>query len=286
MALFATETAASISEFTDVLRRVFAPAPPAAGAVRPGAPTGDAAAAGTASPHVSAGGSLGAAGAVDSIYRWFRGQANVGWNVVPSLARPPHRIDAEQALIKRFRQNAYALLPNPPKTNWEWMFLMQHHGAPTRLVDWTENALCALYFAVAEDRHLGVDGAVWCLDPVGLNKAAYVQPTGGSEFLFFGMDEELDLYDTEGLAKPNKPPVAALAPRYFPRIAAQSGVFTIHHREPEPLNHVHGGAYVGQIVIPTGAKKQLIADLAVLGIRKLTLFPELDAVAALAKEVF
>jgi hypothetical protein len=297
MPLFPDQIASSISEFTDVVRQVFTPAlapVPAPG----GGAAGGAAAGGSAAPPAAAapapaapapGGvpapvAGAATPAADVVFRWFRGQARADWDIVPSLARAPYRIDGEKALIKRFRQNAYSLLPNPPKTDWEWMFLMQHHGAPTRLVDWTENALCALYFSVdSEPLH---DAAVWCVDPVALNKAAYMQPTGGREFLFFGIDSELDQYDTESLSKPNKPPVAALAPRYFPRIAAQSGVFTIHHRDPAPLNQVHGGAHVGKIVVPAGAKKQLLEDLAILGIRRLTLFPELDAVAKFAKEVF
>lgn len=297
MPLFSDQTASSISDFTRVVRQVFAPIrsmpltaggetkptsalvpelPPAAGAVPP--PIVEPARAGVPAPVA------GVSATADPAFRWFRGQANASWDIVPSLARAPYRIDGEKALIKRFRQNAYSLLPSPPKTDWEWMFLMQHHGAPTRLVDWTENALCALYFAV--EKEPDHDGAVWCVDPVALNTAAYLQPTGGGEFLFFGIDTELDQYDTNSLSKPNKPPVAALAPRYFPRIAAQSGVFTIHHREAVPLNQVHGGAHVGKIVVPAAAKTELRNDLAILGIRRLTLFPELEAVATFAKEVF
>jgi hypothetical protein len=56
-----------------------------------------------------------------------------------------------------------------PQNSWEWYFLMQHSGAPTRLLDWTEGALIALYFAV-RNKLDATDAAVWVLDPWSLNE--------------------------------------------------------------------------------------------------------------------
>src|SRR5205809_538057 len=104
---------------------------------------------------------------------------------------------------------------------------MQHHSAPTRLLDWLENPLVGLYFAVTE--HPDSDACVWCLNPLTLNAASYVKPKYAIDIPCFSVDKEMDDYlpskVSSGLAK--KPPLAALAMRYFPRIAAQSGVFTI-----------------------------------------------------------
>lgn len=217
--------------------------------------------------------------------RWFRGQGNAAWKLVPGLGRVAAGVERELALIKRFQQNAYALVDRPPDDPWRWLFLMQHHGAPTRLLDWSENPLVALYFAVSDPCHHDVDGAIWCLDPIGLNKAAYIQPTPRGELPFFGIDTELNWYLTEGLSKPHRPPVAALAPRYFARIVAQSGVFTVTHKQQQALEEAHDGVHVGKIAVPAKAKGQLTEDLAALGITRLTLFPELDAVADHAKLV-
>lgn len=218
--------------------------------------------------------------------RWFRGHGKTTYKLIPSLGRL-QKVGSELALIKRFKQNAVALMAQPPTAPWHWLFLMQHHRAPTRLLDWSENPLVALYFAVANPDHDQHDGDVWCLDPVGLNKAAYVQPTPIGELPFFGMDEELDQYTTESINKSgaDKPPVAALAARYFPRLIAQSGVFTVTHREQVALEDAHGGAHVGRITIPRTSKESLRRDLAVLGITKLALFPELDSVADFAMQV-
>src|SRR5439155_4743749 len=62
---------------------------------------------------------------------WFRGQARRDWQLVPSLARKAAHLRAENALIKRFMQNAAPHLVAPPHEEWEWLFLMQHHRAST-----------------------------------------------------------------------------------------------------------------------------------------------------------
>jgi hypothetical protein len=70
---------------------------------------------------------------------------------------------------------APSLIATPPQDPWDWYFLMQHSGAPTRRLDWTEGSLIALYFAVrdaARDNDASADAAVWVLDPWWLNKLA------------------------------------------------------------------------------------------------------------------
>ena len=56
-----------------------------------------------------------------------------------------------------------------PANNWDWYFVMQHYGAPTRLLDWTEGALHGLYFALRNNYGYD-DAAVWVLNPWKFNK--------------------------------------------------------------------------------------------------------------------
>lgn len=270
------------------------------------------------------------------VTRWFRGQSKSSWRLEPSLARSPTWLSKEAALIKRFRQNATAMIQARPADDWEWLFLMQHHGLPTRLLDWSENPLVALYFATGEHREDGagcaavvtgpddaplpadtsskttgehqvsffaasagqhrvavvpepaleVDGAVWILDPIALNKHAGLR-FEHPDFPSFGDDDVLDQFlpgSVEGSTS-DLHPVAAIARRYFPRLVAQAGVFTIVHRTAHPLDELNGGNLVGRLVVPAEKKKALRAELALLGISQLALFPELPSVAEAAKEV-
>jgi hypothetical protein len=218
---------------------------------------------------------------------WFRGQSKKSWGLVPSLARDPLHLKAENALIKRFMQNATPHITVPPREEWEWMFLMQHHRAPTRLLDWSESPLAALYFAVSDKEYSGAVGAVWCLKPVALNRAANLKFEFEAEIPAFGRDPVLESYLPSRVQEnPSELfPVAIVGPRNTPRMAAQLGTFTINHRLHQPIEKIGDTKHVWRWIIPVVAKPRLLKELAHLGISALTLFPELDRVADLSKEL-
>ena len=218
---------------------------------------------------------------------WFRGQSRKEWKLVPGLARVPGHLAAEGAVIKRFMQNAAPHMISPPRDEWEWIFLMQHHRAPTRLLDWSESPLAALYFAVHNKDEWGKPAAVWCLDPVALNRAANLKFDFEFEIPAFGQDKVLDSYLPSHVREnPSELfPVAIVGPRNTPRMAAQLGTFTINHRLHAPIEQVGTRDHVWRWVIPASAKENILKELNYLGYSALTLFPELDRVADLSREL-
>jgi hypothetical protein len=220
---------------------------------------------------------------------WFRGQVRAKWQLVPSLGRKGVRREAEISLIKRFKQNAFPHIAQRPQTDWEWLFLMQHHRLPTRLLDWTESPLTALYFAVEFDKaHEDEDGAIWCLDPIALNRQANVEYPFETEVPAFDHDKILESYLPRVIASEatsQLSPVAAIASRNSARIVAQQGTFTITHRKMTPVESVGSGDHIWRLIVPAKSKRRLREELQYLHFTELTLFPELDKVAAEARRI-
>ena len=210
---------------------------------------------------------------------WCRGHGNESWPLLPAFYRydPPKR--SEHALLTKFRQSATMLVERPASDSFDWMFLMQHYGVPTRLLDWSESPLVALYFSVGSLE--GEDGALWILKPSELNKHAHIRTAEVDGHVPSFHDEELQNYTIESLRSPDRSnlyPLATIATRNSTRIQAQLGVFTIHHRDPVPIENVGDRSHVRKLRIASGRKATLRRELALLGFSRFQLFPELESV--------
>ena len=110
---------------------------------------------------------------------WYRGCRNQGHTLKPTLYRhkTKTKIDEiallETNLTTRFVQRSLPFLQRSLTDEWDKLFLMQHYGVPTRLLDWSENPFVAIYFAlVSASEPKATDASIWMCDPVAWNQAA------------------------------------------------------------------------------------------------------------------
>ncbi|WP_122522307.1 FRG domain-containing protein [Pseudomonas viridiflava] len=218
---------------------------------------------------------------------WYRGQANSEWALLPGYVRlnnPP----SEATLLKRFKQSAAMLIERHPGESFDWLFLMQHYGVPTRLLDWSESPLVGLYFAVEGHRSDNyADGALWLLRPSELNKHAHINNRDEEGYIPSFDDAELQSYSVDSLAHNKRIellPVATIATRNNARIQAQLGVFTIHHHNSTPIESIGDSSHVIKYKIPKESKASILKQLQILGFGRFQMFPELSSVGLIIKE--
>ena len=138
-----------------------------------------------------------------------------------------------------------------PTTNWDWLALGQHHGLPTRLMDWTRNPLVACYFAVEEE---------WDEDSV-------IYAYHNRWYISIEKHPEPFEYDRVG----------KFIPRHLTRrITAQAGLFTIHPNPYEPFDSDN----IEKLIIPNGIRREMKKTLNKYGIDRYSLFPDLDGLAS------
>ena len=235
---------------------------------------------------------------------WYRGLRNIERKLLPTFCREDCKVNIKDEiyLMNLFKQNAHETLVQTPNSTWEWMFLMRHHKAPSRLIDWTENPLVALYFAVypREDpkNPYADDGVLWCLLPNRLNvvslkwqKDDYTLPmlSANPAEISRGESEAIGIY-LPGISEevpPGPLPAAGIAPRTNRRMQVQISVFTIHHvNNRTPVEQaISDGSHIWRYKIPQTYKEPIYQELRRIGINKRTLFPELDNVAREAKDL-
>lgn len=218
---------------------------------------------------------------------WYRGHQKAYWPLLPKLYRElaatenAHTSDDE--IREDFIKRAPSLTDRKPDNPWEWYFLMQHYGVPTRLLDWSESALVGLYFAIKNNQGYH-DAAVWVLDPWSLNKHAVgrdeVLPPGSPGL---STDDRRrysrwlpDRFKTKA-RWPTSP--VAVYPNYIDRrIIAQKSCFTIHGARRTTLEEllVKRGDRLAKLNIPSYHVDQIKEQLQMSGIDESTVFPDLE----------
>ncbi|MCE9641038.1 MAG: FRG domain-containing protein [Betaproteobacteria bacterium] len=213
---------------------------------------------------------------------WFRGHSMAKWELIPTyhrLKNPP----PESVLINRFKQNANLLITQKMANDFDWLFVMQHYGVPTRLLDWTESPLAGLFFAVTG--HSKADASLWALFPLRLNQQTTAKP---DEVHFLPSFEDALVGNYSTLAIETSPaagvlPLAVIATRNNARIQAQLGVFTICHHSKASLEKIGNGSHLIEYRVPSASKASIQAELRMLAVTKFQLFPELSSVGDLIR---
>lgn len=211
----------------------------------------------------------------------FRGERDARWPLYSSLSRylmnfhvaPKAWPEQERRIIRIFKRKAHQFLDRPPDLDddFQWLALMQHHGAPTRLIDFTWSPYVAAFFAL--ERTLE-DGVVWAINPARVDSSRNFQPAktdprapanfqryyikGTRRFIWMGEPHTMNQ-----------------------RLIAQSGTFAVPGVLDVPIEDIlsDNEHIMAKFVMTQAVRETGMRELYRMNITYATLFPDLDGLA-------
>lgn len=225
----------------------------------------------------------------------YRGMPDVNDDLVTGLARLGGRFDqTEPHILRAFRK--YARPEEAAGTSlWNWLALAQHHGLPTRLLDWTYSPYVALHFMTEDINTYAVDGVVWCVDypkangllPQVLKDIAARECAG--VFTADMLDEaanSLVRFDEMGRDSPFV--VFLEPPSLDARIVNQFALFSLMSSPTARLDHWladHPNLY-RRLIVPASLKWEVRDKLDQANVTERVLFPGLDGLGGWLKRYY
>jgi hypothetical protein len=219
----------------------------------------------------------------------FRGQQDAGWALLSSLSRYLEAFIPDQSTwrtreeraIRIFRRKAHNYIGDASVLNDDLrcLALMQHHGAPTRLLDFTKSPFVAAFFALET---AVTDAAVFALNTPVLWTATpaknpaltreTIDPRGKGNF------ETYFLKNTNQIIWTGEPT------EMDRRLVAQSGTVVVPGVLDKPLDEIldeypFTDALIKKIVLPRQIREEAMKALYRMNITNATLFPDLDGLA-------
>jgi|GEM_PF-963886 len=248
---------------------------------------------------------------------WYRGHSSKDFKLIPTIyrealdlryERPDHIVRPKQirAIEKGIdlsfaRQGiSFLIKKGIANTDMNRYFLKQHYKVKTRLLDWTESALVALYFALSEEAQKDNDAVVYLLLPFKLNNFSIGTLKNDLEsrayFIFSSIDElskKDSLFNEKSELRINQLiskyyrldvdenekqyPIAIYPPYLDERMAAQQSCFTLfgnifYGLSPNELKE----DFLYSITIPAANKLKMLDEMRILGFSDFSIYPDLD----------
>lgn len=250
----------------------------------------------------------------------FRGMSNSAWKLLPGVFREyPEEMksstvvgggysgriysDAELEILTHFKKEACGLLPHiSQKDDFTWLQYAQHYGVPTRLLDFSDNPLVAMYFCCQSESE--TDGIVWIINHLTFNNwtqneffCHLMEPGFTREDLIESILRDLrgDTFEPDDRPKKQRPVI--FIPAYIDqRMSAQSSRFMLWGEKQVPLEEMctsdnemvltdglridsfNDQRFWAKLIVPSDCKHRIMKELDLLNINEKSIFPGLDGI--------
>jgi len=218
----------------------------------------------------------------------YRGLEDASYSLTTTLNRLGES-HLEKHLLRNFRK--YSQIDHRDKSIWNWLALAQHHGLPTRLLDWTYSPLVALHFAVANFSSFDKDGIIWAANYVDTMNSlpdqlsCIIKEEGSHIFTAEMLDRAVK--DLKGLEKLKAEDFCVFfePPSMDNRIVNQYAVFSMMSNPNTTMSNWLPKREVRyfKIIIPAKLKWEIRDKLDQANINERVLFPGLDGLATWLK---
>jgi hypothetical protein len=224
----------------------------------------------------------------------FRGVASVDFDLKTSLQRlNPADPRLERAMLRNFRKYA-SRDANAGDSIWNWLSVAQHHGLPTRLLDWTISPFVALHFATEETDKYDHAAAVWCMDaktirnhlPPPLRQTLRDEYAASFDVhILSRVAPDLDTFDR---LSPEPFPLVFEPPSIDDRIVNQAGLFSVMSSSTASLHEWlprHPDCFQ-RLVIPPRLKWEVRDKLDMMNLNERVVYPGLDGLSRWLKRYY